>query len=620
MGKGDRGLIVHDLDRLLRQGVEPPGDGDLLERFQAGRDEAAFETLVTRHGPMVRGVCRRLLRDPHDADDAFQATFLVLARKGDRLRDPDRLGPWLYGVATRVASRARARAFRRRGRPLTDDLPARDDHRSEWSDVLPILDAELARLPSAQRDVLVVCLLGGASEQEASRRLACPVGTVKSRLSRAREALRGRLVKRGVAPAAALVAASSVESFASPVSFTLLRATLAATTAKAAIPASVAALTQGVAPTMLAKPILTGLALAGGLCLLTLTATAWPPNPPEALQDEAKTTARPTAAASPSEANLKRILLALHNYYSTNECFPPAAIRGADGRPLLSWRVALLPYLEAGDLYNQFRLNEPWNSPHNGPLLARMPAVFDTPGIPAPPGETRFRGVSSQGAMFGPPGTQAATSAPTAGLGGGVALYSDDGAAGRGPVGIAGTPGGAAAAPLGDAAPAPAQPEPPPTGRGVSMTEVTDGTSNTAMVLVVEDAIEWTRPGELLAVGDELPALEDSDPRGYTLGMADGSVQHLPKQPIRRAFLSALITRNGGEVIDHSRFAPTSLQPAAAAGSTPPPMGAPTALPTPAPAAQISASPTVERRLRRVEEKLDEILDRLDALAPKTKR
>src|SRR5262245_16060583 len=112
--------VIRDLNRLLRRGVAPSGDGALLERFLAEGGDPAFEALVARHGPMVLGVCRRILASPHDADDAFQATFLVLARKAARLRAPDRLGPWLYGVATRVAKKARMRAARHRHEPLIE--------------------------------------------------------------------------------------------------------------------------------------------------------------------------------------------------------------------------------------------------------------------------------------------------------------------------------------------------------------------------------------------------------------------------------------------------------------------------------------------------------------------
>src|SRR6516165_6023914 len=146
MGAKRNSSVIRDLDRLFRRGVAPSADGALLEQFLAEGDESAFEALVVRHGPMVLGVCRRMLVSPHDADDAFQATFLVLARKAARLRAPDRLGPWLYGVATRVAWKARKRAARHRHEALTE-CPARERREAEWSDVRPILDAELGRLP-----------------------------------------------------------------------------------------------------------------------------------------------------------------------------------------------------------------------------------------------------------------------------------------------------------------------------------------------------------------------------------------------------------------------------------------------------------------------------------------
>src|SRR5262245_4258323 len=160
-----RNSSVHrDLDRLFRRGVAPSRDGALLEQFLAEGDDSAFEALVVRHGPMVMGVCRRLRIRPHDAHDGFQATFLVLARKAARLRAPDRLGPWLYGVATRVARKARKRAARHRHEALTE-YPARDRSEGGWSDLMPIIDAELGRLPSRHRDGLVLCLLAGASAE-----------------------------------------------------------------------------------------------------------------------------------------------------------------------------------------------------------------------------------------------------------------------------------------------------------------------------------------------------------------------------------------------------------------------------------------------------------------------
>ena len=200
---------------------------------------------------MVLGVCRRLLVNPHDVDDAFQATFLILVRKARQLRNPDRLGQWLYGVARRVATKARTRSVRHRHEPLVD-VCSGEQTRTEWLDVMPILDAELGRLPAKHRDVLILCLLNGASPQEAAAQLGCPVGTVKSRLARARGALRDRLTTRGIAPVVALAVASSTEALASPVSPILTRATLELLVGSSVAP-GIAILTRGVLPSMLSK-------------------------------------------------------------------------------------------------------------------------------------------------------------------------------------------------------------------------------------------------------------------------------------------------------------------------------------------------------------------------------
>src|SRR5262245_43708802 len=142
--------------------VRPPlegSDAHLLERFVRRRDEDAFATLMERHGPMVLGVCRRVLRDPHDADDVFQATFLVLVRKAASLRRPERLGNWLYGVAYRIALQARAGAARRRARERpVEDMPAVAPVDAKvWDELRPLLDEEINRLPEKYRCPVVLC-------------------------------------------------------------------------------------------------------------------------------------------------------------------------------------------------------------------------------------------------------------------------------------------------------------------------------------------------------------------------------------------------------------------------------------------------------------------------------
>jgi RNA polymerase sigma factor (sigma-70 family) len=179
----------------------PPTDRELVRAFAATRDEAAFAEIVRRHGPMVLSVCRRVLADAPEADDAFQAVFLVLARRAGSLGRPERLGGWLHRVAVRCARRARAAAEGRRAKehPMSDvAAPAAADQL--WADARPVLDEEIGQLPEKLRAALVLCELEGLGRAEAAERLGVPEGTLSSRLARAKEALRSRLVRRGLAP------------------------------------------------------------------------------------------------------------------------------------------------------------------------------------------------------------------------------------------------------------------------------------------------------------------------------------------------------------------------------------------------------------------------------------
>ena len=211
------GAVRDQLDRLFHRGtVAGLGEAALLRRYVVERDEAAFAALVARHGPMVLGVCRRILRDERDVEDAFQATFLVLVRRDGAIRDGDLVGRWLYGVARRVAVRARAHSARRFVHEQSVDGPiepetalsvSRDAERRELA---TIVDEEVARLPSALRDPVVLCYLEGMSHDEAADRLRWPVGTVRSRMARARELLRHRLARRGVTAEGTAIAAALV--------------------------------------------------------------------------------------------------------------------------------------------------------------------------------------------------------------------------------------------------------------------------------------------------------------------------------------------------------------------------------------------------------------------------
>src|SRR4051812_8616806 len=165
---------------LLRDGGPDPTDGELLEDFISRGDAAAFEGLVRRHGPMVLGVCRRILRDHHDAEDAFQATLLVLARKAASVVPREKLGHWLYGVAYRTAMKARATKDKRRGREIqVPHMPEPEAVRGEHpDDLLPELDREVSRLPKKYRIPIVLCELEGKTHKEAAIELGWPIGTV----------------------------------------------------------------------------------------------------------------------------------------------------------------------------------------------------------------------------------------------------------------------------------------------------------------------------------------------------------------------------------------------------------------------------------------------------------
>lgn len=189
------------------QGPEP-SDADLLLRFAAERDEAAFEAIVRRHGPMVQGVCRRILGEAHAAEDAFQAVFLVLVRKSASIRRPELVANWLYGVACRIARKARGVARRtvfreRQVRKMATGGQLLD---FEWAELKSVLDEELSQLPEKYRAPLVLCYLRGQTNAQAAAQLGWPIGSISERLARARELLRKRLNKRGLTMSAGMFA------------------------------------------------------------------------------------------------------------------------------------------------------------------------------------------------------------------------------------------------------------------------------------------------------------------------------------------------------------------------------------------------------------------------------
>ena len=258
------GAVFNQLERLFHHGTSTGlTEGELVERFVTGRDETAFEALVARHGRMVLGVCRQLLRDPNDVDDAFQATFLILVRKADTLRRCDLLGNWLYGVAYRVAARARRTSARRTARiapahggvdvSAAEDCrqnPVLDCHATSEPEPAPWLHHEVSHLPEKYRVPILLCYFEGLTHEEAAKRLGWPLGTVKGRLARARDLLRKRLIRRGVT-----------------LSATALISHLTLADAKAAVPASLQLATFSAAR---------ALACSTGTSLVTLPAVALP--------------------------------------------------------------------------------------------------------------------------------------------------------------------------------------------------------------------------------------------------------------------------------------------------------------------------------------------------------
>ncbi len=331
LNRPDR-TVMRNLSTLFEVGVVAGlTDGQLLERFAARGGvgtEAAFAVLVERHGPMVLRVCRRILRDEHAAEDAFQATFLVLARKGGSLWVRDSVGPWLHRVTRRVAIHARAAADRRkaseqRAAEMASERRTGNDRTNELG---PVLDEEIDRLPAYYRMPVILCDLEGCSYEQAARHLGCNMGTLKSRLARARERLRGRLIRRGVVPATgglASVFAIKPAEAAVPVmlmKFTVLAAVRSMATSAATggvIPPLVVELTEGVLKSMSLNVMIriggfvlaSGLVMSGVGLLATRASGELPvpslPSAPQAVAQSREAEARAKASAKAAEASAR---------------------------------------------------------------------------------------------------------------------------------------------------------------------------------------------------------------------------------------------------------------------------------------------------------------------------
>lgn len=265
-------------ERVVRAELETTTDAQLLQWFIAERDEAAFAALVRRHGAMVWGVCQRILRQDQDAEDAFQATFIVLLRKAASIHPPSMLGNWLYGVAHQVSVKARAMNAKRMIREKQSPLPLANAEAKQdpWRELKLLLDQELSLLPEKYRAIIVLCDLEGKTRKEAAAQLAVPEGTVAGRQARARAMLAKRLARRGVTVSAATLAGMMADNAvaaaapASAVASTIKSASVVA--AGGVISANVAALAEGVVKSMFLsklKSVLTVVLVVLGLGMTT---------------------------------------------------------------------------------------------------------------------------------------------------------------------------------------------------------------------------------------------------------------------------------------------------------------------------------------------------------------
>ena len=320
MAANERSKVIQHLRRvaLCKDGAGLT-DAQLLQEYLSRREEAALAALVRRHGPMIWGVCRRVLHNYHDAEDAFQATFLVFVRKAASIAFPELLANWLYGVAHQTATKARATAAKRKTREMqVKQMPEPAAAENDlWNDLQPLLDQELSRLSDKYRSAIVLCDLEGKTRKEAARQLGVPEGTLAARLARGRKMLATRLARHGLAVSCGSLATALAQNTASAsvpsgvVGITVKAASLVAAgqvTAASGISIKALALMEGVLKAMflsklkIATPIVLGIGLIGISWGLYPTRAAEPPEakqgadprPPSELTSTGKEGGNPT--------------------------------------------------------------------------------------------------------------------------------------------------------------------------------------------------------------------------------------------------------------------------------------------------------------------------------------
>ena len=293
------GAVVRRLGVLAGHDTAGLTDSDLWERYVRRRDEVAFEAIVHRHGPMVLGVCRRILRNEQDAEDAFQVTFLVLARRAHSLRSPEAIANWLHGVASRASREVRRAAARRRAKEATV-LPRAEIPEDPLAELRQVLDEELGRLAERYRVAVVLCDLEGKTRKEVAAQLGWAEGTVASRLARGRRILARRLARRGFTGAwvvAAMLSGGALAGVPAQLVASTVRASFPAATdagaANALVSAKVSALTEGVLRSMFLAKLATAMAAlvvlgATALGLISTTGATEPAGGMPAAQEKAR--------------------------------------------------------------------------------------------------------------------------------------------------------------------------------------------------------------------------------------------------------------------------------------------------------------------------------------------
>lgn len=342
MANGIGGAVLPQIQRIFHgETLTGMTDGQLLERFATRNDEAAFEALLARHGPLVLNVCRNLLRDRDDIEDAFQATLLVLVRKAGAIHVETSLGPWIYSVAYRVANRARANRGLRitRENPVADLAPQAPSGDLDGHDVSPLLHHELAQLPERLRAPIVLCYFQGLTHELAAAQLRWPVGTVRSRMARARRLLRERLTRKGVVLSAGFLVGASRQTTAAMIPRVLSEETIQSAMRIAAgraamsgaLSVSAAALMEGVLSAMwLTKLKTTAVTIMAGLILTGVVALAV--QTPDDTPDESIPAKRPQTDRIESSTRESHSRIYPKVYYVGDLVLLPAVNANGDGK------------------------------------------------------------------------------------------------------------------------------------------------------------------------------------------------------------------------------------------------------------------------------------------------